>query len=164
MAKGQKYGDELKERAYAEYAICGNCNEVSRKIGVPYSTVKGWINKKPPDELDKLRDEKKKEFIDSAGRIIKKGMDLLNFRLQTALDKEQEISRIIDEIASADPKEISDGVKASIIPKLRAMQVQDIKSIAITVGTIYDKRALAEGDVTERSESGVIILPEIKEE
>lgn len=163
MAKGQKYTDDIKERALAEYATCGNVKETARKLKIPYSTVRGWLDRKEPDELDKVRDEKKREFIEGAWDVVINGTKLENRRIKTALSKEAEFEKIIEEITNMSPKEVPENIKAIIIPKLRMLQVQDLKSIAIAVGTMYDKRALAEGEVTERSESGVVILPEIKE-
>lgn len=88
MAKGKKYSDEIKEQAYLMYATCGNYNEVSRQTGVPVTTIKGWVDKKPPDELDGLRRKKKEEFIDKASDIIDIGLERLR---QDLLDKEKQI-------------------------------------------------------------------------
>lgn len=46
MARGKKYTDEIKEKAYFMYAACGNFNEVSRQLGIPITTIKTWIDKK----------------------------------------------------------------------------------------------------------------------
>lgn len=164
MAKGQKYTDEIKERAIAEYATCGNVKEVARKLKLPYSTVRGWLDNTDRDELDKVRDEKKKEFIARAWEVVINGTKLENRRIKSALEKEAEFEKIIEDITNMDPKEVPENIKAMIIPKLRMLQVQDLKSIAVAVGTMYDKHELASGGVTERSESGVVILPEIKSE
>ena len=82
MARGQKYPDDIKEKAFLLYATCGNYNEVSRELDVPITTIKGWIDKKNPDELDELRKKKKEEFVDKASDIIDKGLRLLKKVLQ----------------------------------------------------------------------------------
>ena len=88
MARGRKYSDAVKEKAYFMYATCGNYNEVSRQLGIPITTIKGWIDKKPPDELDGLRRRKKEEFIDKASEII----DIAAARLKRELlDEEKPI-------------------------------------------------------------------------
>lgn len=81
MARGQKYSDEIKEQAYLLYATCGNYNEVSRQLDVPFSTVKGWIDRKEPDEFDKLRNQKKQEFVDKASELIDLALDRLKSEL-----------------------------------------------------------------------------------
>lgn len=75
--KGRKYSDEVKEKAYAMYAVCGNYEEVSRQIGVPANTIIGWVKNKPPDGYEELRDQKRKEFINSASEIIEIAMERL---------------------------------------------------------------------------------------
>lgn len=90
MARGKKYSDEIKEKAYFMYATSGNINEVSKELGVPYATVAGWLKAKArdaPDEFDKLRDEKKKDFIDRSSELI----DLAFDRLQEKLSGEDDI-------------------------------------------------------------------------
>ena len=90
MARGKKYTDEIKEKAYFMYATSGNINEVSKELGVPYATVAGWLKAKTrdePDEFDKLRDEKKRDFIDRSSELI----DLAFDRLQEKLSGEDDI-------------------------------------------------------------------------
>lgn len=90
MARGKKYTDEIKEKAYFMYATSGNINEVSKELGVPYATVAGWLKAKArdePDEFDKLRDEKKRDFIDRSSELI----DLAFDRLQEKLSGEDDI-------------------------------------------------------------------------
>lgn len=70
MARGKKYTNDYKEQAYLMYATCENFNEVSRRLGVPVTTIKTWIDKKKPDGLDELRTQKKMEFVDKASEII----------------------------------------------------------------------------------------------
>ena len=77
MAKGKQYGEDIKERAYALYAASGNMAEVARTLGVARSCIHRWLKEKPPDELDELRTEKKKEFIEVASDIIRSAMERL---------------------------------------------------------------------------------------
>ena len=68
--RGKKYTDEIKEQAYLMYATCGSYAETARNLGIAKSTVKGWIDKKEPDEFEQLRSQKKMEFADKAGEVI----------------------------------------------------------------------------------------------
>lgn len=83
--RGKKYSDEIKEQAYALYAVSGNIAEVSKAIGVPANTISTWIKNKPPDKFDELRDEKKRDFIKQASEIIDIALD----RLKTELEDEE---------------------------------------------------------------------------
>lgn len=152
MARGKKYPDDIKEKAYLAYATCGNINEVARQLGVPYATVAGWIDKKKgsePDEFEALRQEKKKDFIERSSDVIDKAMSLLDRRFTRALEKEYELDMLIDEIFK--PEEISQKEKEKLVQKIRALQLQDVRAITTAVGTLYDKRALAKGESTENT-------------
>lgn len=155
MARGKKYSDELKEKAYFMYATSGNINEVSKELNVPYATVAGWIKAKArdaPDEFDKLRDEKKKDFIEKSSDIIDKGLGILDRRFDRALNQETELDMIIDEIASSDNDEISPKQKENLIRKIKALELPDVKALTTAIGTLYDKRALAKGESTENTQ------------
>ena len=157
--RGKKYSDEIKEQAYALYAVSGNIAEVSKAIGVPANTISTWIKNKPPDKFDELRDEKKRDFIKQASEIIDKGMILLDQRFERALEHEHELDLIIDQVFTADKDEISQKEKERLVQKIRALQLYDVKAITTAIGTLYDKRALAKGESTDNM-SVQIKLPE----
>lgn len=152
MARGKKYGDDIRELAYALYAVNGNKEETARQIlaqtgvKVASNTIIGWINNRPPDGFEELRAEKKKDFIESANAIIDKGMQIMDRRFTRALEQEQDIDSIID-VVSADG-ELSAKEKEGIVRNLRGLQLHDIKALTTAIGTLYDKRALAQGEST----------------
>lgn len=152
--QGKKYSDEKKEQAYLIYATTGSFAETAKQLGVAKSTVKNWIDAKrenEPDEFEQLRTEKKKDFIDKASEIIEKGLELLDRRMTTALDHENQLDFLIDEIIQSDKEELSQEEKSKLINKIRAIQVQKLGDITTAVGTLYDKRALAKGDSTQNT-------------
>lgn len=149
MASGKKYSDEIKEQAFLLYATCGSYAETARQLGLAKSTVKGWIDKKEPDALEQARTEKRMEFVDKASAIIDKGLKLLDRRINTALEHEDELDALIDEIFSSDKEEISPEEKKMLVSKIRSLQVQKLGEITTAIGTLYDKRALARGESTE---------------
>ena len=85
--RGKKYSDDIKEKAYALYAINGSYAETSRAIGVPHNTIQKWIKEKPPDEFEELRRENKQNFIEQAGEII----DLALQRLKNEISDEDTV-------------------------------------------------------------------------
>lgn len=155
--------DRKKEKAYALYATCGNISEVAKTLKISYSTVRGWINEKPPDKLDKIRNEKKKEFIESANEFIAKGMRLANNKLDRAIQREEEIDRLIEAVSKSPDDEVPQNIKMAVIKNLKTLQIQDIKSLAISIGTIYDKRDIAETSTAEKDGGGVVLMPKIKD-
>lgn len=131
------------------YATCTNFNEVSRQLGVPVTTIKGWIEKKKPDAFDELRTQKKAEFIEKSSEILDKLLLLLDRRVTTALIFEEELDRLLEMISKQN--EISDKEKKTIVMKLKEMQLQKIGELSTVIGTLYDKRALAKGESTENT-------------
>lgn len=84
MARGKKYPDEIKEKAYLMYATCGNIEEVSRALNVPASTLSGWLKAKArdsPDEFEELRNKKKRDFIERSSELIDLAFDKLQDKL-----------------------------------------------------------------------------------
>lgn len=163
MARGQKYPDDIKEKAFLLYATCGNYNEVSRELDVPITTIKGWVDKKNPDELDELRKKKKEEFVDKASDIIDKGLRLLNRRLDRAIEHEDDLDKLIDEIYRTDKEELSQEEKNRLVSKIRSLQIQNMRDITTAIGTLYDKRALAKGDSTDNQSIVIEIKGDAKD-
>lgn len=155
MSRGKKYSDEIKELAYALFAVNGSKQETARQIEektgirVAPNTITEWINKKPPDGYDELRAEKKRGFIESANTIIDKGMQIMDRRFTRALEQEEEIDGLIGIVSDAD--DVSDKEKNDIARKLSALQLHDIKALTTAIGTLYDKRALAQGESTDNT-------------
>lgn len=156
--QGKKYSDDIKEQAYLLYATSGSFAETARQLGVARSTIKGWIDRKKldePDEFERLRTEKKEEFIDKASEIIDKGLKLLDRRINTALEHENELDLLIDEIFRSDKDELSQEEKGRLVNKIKSIQVQKLGEITTAIGTLYDKRALAKGDSTQNTKVSV---------
>lgn len=155
MSRGKKYSDDIKELAYALYAVNGSKQETARQIKektgvtVAANTITDWINKKPPDGFDELREEKKRGFIENANAIIDKGMQIMDRRFTRALEQEEEIDELIGMVSKTD--DMSDKQKDSITRKLSALQLHDIKALTTAIGTLYDKRALAQGESTDNT-------------
>ena len=164
--RGEKYSDEVKEKALALYGTLGNVSAVSKKLKVPYSTVKGWLKSVPEGEVAKVREENKIACARVAGRVAEKLLKLLEKRAEIALKNEEEIEVLINEIYKSPSDEVPEAVKKNVVDKLRKIQVQSVKDIAIAMGTTYDKYVVmtkAQED-EEKAETGVIVLPEIKQE
>ena len=147
--RGKKYPDDVREQAFAMYAVCGSYAETAKKLGVAESTVKTWVKNKKPDGFDELRRKNKRSFVERAGAIIDKGMDLLDRRISTALDFENELAELLSELSTDD--EIPPAQKKAIAQKLSALQIQSIRDLTTAIGTLYDKRALAQGESTENT-------------
>lgn len=67
--QGQRINDKKREEIRAYYASCGNKSETARKFNVAVSSVHKIVNEKA-DDVEELRKQKKKEYIDEAWKVI----------------------------------------------------------------------------------------------
>lgn len=150
MARGKKTKPEDVYKIMALWFTNYNLRETSRELGIPLTTVKEVVDKhKTKPEFEQLRTEKQAEFSQKATEIIEKGLLLLNRRLNRAIESEEELDDLIDEVYFADKDEMSYTEKQAIINKIKNLQVQNIKDITTAIGTLYDKRALSRGEMTQ---------------
>ena len=160
MPRGKKTSPEVIYQIMTSWVITNNYKETARDLGLPYMTVKSIVDKnKDKPEFVKLRNEKMNEFSSRASEIIQKGLTLLNKRLDRAIASEEDLDILIDEIYATDKEELSQDEKNRLITKIKALQLQDIKAITTAIGTLYDKKALADGKATDNV-SVSIKLPE----
>lgn len=166
MRKQCTYGAEVKEQAFALLSSGMICSQVAKELNLPYTTVKTWEKKwenesvtENDEEVTKnlvaIRNAKKEEFARNAWNIIDKANELLMRRIQRALECEDEIDSLIDEVMDADKEEMSDASKKAVLGKLRTIKVEDMREITTVIGTIYDKQALVNKEATEIVEGGI---------
>ncbi len=130
MARGKKTSDQKKEEVKAVLYINPNATgkEIAQITKLPERTaydLRDKVINEDADTFAALRNKKKEEFIDEAWNVVTKIM----------LTADKKIDMLL-----RDPESLS---KANI------------RDIAIALGTIYDKQALAAGEptnITERQE------------
>ena len=123
--------------------------------------LKDEKKEKEPDEFEQLRTQKKIDFIEKSSDIIDKALFLLEKRITTAIEKEEELEMLLDEV-SVD-SEMSAQQKQSLFSKIKSLELQKLGEITTAIGTLYDKRALAKGENTDSTKI-TIELPEGFEE
>ncbi len=162
MAQGKRYSDEIKEKALALLAVYdNNALKVAKELGLPYSSVANWkYDKKKEEELGKseqeleqLRQDNKKQFINNAWDIISKAQNLLERRLNRAIECEDEIDRLIDELIEDD--DLGEQQRKAILSKLKSLKLEDTRELSTVLGTLYDKQALANKEATSIVEGNI---------
>lgn len=146
-----------------EYATTRNNSETARTFGMAESTIRKVIKDNP--EEYKLCEQKvkgelqaeailfKQEFMRRAEESIKKAIDLSNQRLELALVSHEKFDDRIDDIMAAmreggaDYASICDMVKS-----LASVMSVPLKDLSTFIGTLYDKRSLANGEATCRTD------------
>ena len=195
MAKGKKYNDDIKEKAFALLACNNNAQVVADKLGLPYTTVKTWEKnwirqaqerearqralQETPQGADKaegaptnpvtkstkfedeslieLRKKKKEEFIEDAWGLIGKIRSLLERRLDRALDSEDVLDELVEEITKLDHKQLTDSQRKALYLKMSSIKIESVKELAVVLGTLYDKQALANKEATAIVEGNIAV-------
>lgn len=164
MAKGKKYNDDIKEKAFALLAVNNSLSYVAEQLGLPRSTVKSWkesYDKKAEesgeDTIAKLRQKKKEEFVEDAWGLIGKIRTLLERRLDRAIGSEDVLDELVKEITELDNKQLTDAQRKALYSKMHSIKVESVKELAIVLGTLYDKQALANKEATSIVEGNVVV-------
>ena len=182
MARGKKYNDDIKEKAFALLAVSNNVQYVADELGLKYSTVKTWekqflakskeLDEKQgenpegggetltnSDELDlvKLRKKKKEEFVNDSWSLIGKIKTLLERRLDRAIGSEDVIDELLDEILQLDHKDLTEPQRKALYSRIAAIKIENVKELAVVLGTLYDKQALANKEATSIVDNNVTI-------
>lgn len=162
MARGKKYNDDIKEKAFAMLAINNNVADVAEQLGVPRTTVKSWKEAYDREAVEngektiaEIRQKNKERFVDDAWRLIGKVQSVLERRIDRAIESEDTIDSVVDGIKT--DKEKSSGQKSALLSKLGEIKVESVKELAIVLGTLYDKQALANKEATSIIEGNVSV-------
>lgn len=158
MAKGKKTDSETIYKVMLSYITTRNYSETGRQLNLPESTVRKIIDdNKDKEDFAILCEQKRDEFVEKADKIIYKATELLERRLDTALESQDEIEEMIQEVYNAPDDEIKGAKKKAMVNKLSRLQLNALNEITTALGTIYDKRALAKGDPTSNEKFEVNI-------
>lgn len=161
--RGKKYNDDVRERALAMLAVNNSISYVAREMGLPRSTLVSWTvsadkeaRESGGDTLEDLREQRKERFINSAWDSIDLSMELIHSRLERAVQAEEKLDAIIDRLSAADlpPKELRAAVK-----ELNALKVEDLRTLVVVLGTLYDKQALASKEATAIIDGSMKLTP-----
>jgi transposase len=145
MAKGKKFNDDIKEKALAMLATNNNTREVAKTLGIKESTLRTWRSNPNNDEFAKLRQKKKKEFVEDAWRNIELAQEILSRRLERAVAHEVTLDLMLEETL----KETTGAdAKKAIRNKFSTITLEDVGKISTILGTLYDKQALAVDEPT----------------
>lgn len=148
--RGKKTSPDVVYQVMALWFTNYNMRETARTLNMPLSTVKEIVDKnKNAEQFEELRTQTEKAFAQKTTEIIEKGLLLLNKRLNRAIEHEEDLDELIDEIWDVDDEEMSYKEKDKLVNKVKTLQLQNIKDITTAIGTLYDKRALSRGEMTQ---------------
>lgn len=154
MARGQKYNDDIKERAFALVASNNSISAVARELGVPRTTVKGWLNAQSDSDKkrrEEIHEANKDKFAQDAWITIHKGNQILKRRFERAADNEAELDLLLAKFMECKDSLSAEQTKA-LIRQFGEIKLLDVGKIAVVLGTLYDKQALIAKEATARVE------------
>ena len=164
MPRGKKTDNETIYKIMVSMFSTNNFAETAKQLNIPATTVeKIYKENKGKDEFVELCAIKKDEFVETATRIINKATTLLERRLETALNNQDELEEIIDQVWQMDKKDYNETKKKAIVNKISKMQLNSLSEITTALGTIYDKRNLAEGKSTVNTDINIKMDKKVEE-
>jgi len=128
MARGKRTPENKTEQVRAVLMVNPDATgkEISKIVKIPERTaydIRNQVIKEGEDTFAELRNKKKEEFIMEAWEIVKKALLAADMKIDTLINDAESLKKA------------------------------NIRDIAIALGTIYDKQALASGEPTQISES-----------
>ena len=147
MAQGSKYTDEQREQALA-MLITMSFKEVSSSLNIPERTLRDWKEneEKINPEFAELRNEKKKQFVESSWRIIEKANKLIEKKIDRALSAEEDIDKIMKKAKGNESLDKDDIV--ALTKNINKLNIENIGQVSTVIGTLYDKQALINKEAT----------------
>jgi transposase-like protein len=140
--KGKRISDEKREKVIALYSAGESYSDISKVTKVSKTSVSSIVKayrESNPDELERVRLEKRTELVEEAADVVRDLYSLLGRRVKTLLEHEDKLDDIIDSIAEYDG---SDKFKNGLINKISGLLSPKLTEITIAMGTAYDKWVL----------------------
>ena len=149
MARGKKYSDEVKETVKAMCAVNVPVKEISEKTGVPENTIYDWMNNsfKKDDKFKKVRDENKEKIINESWKGVKAAIDVMNRKINRALDAEKAAEKIIKKLLNGEKMDDEELNRAKI--KLELASAVTLGDVTRSYGVMVDKINLLSGEPTQ---------------
>ncbi len=151
MPRGVKTDSQMIANIMASYALTNSYNATAKELGISDSTVKKIIMENQ-EEFGKVQEQKKEEFSSKASKIVDKALELLDRRFDKALNSEEKLEELIDIVMYEDDPDAEEKLtykqKLDIAKKLSRIELNSLSEITTSMGTLYDKMRLANGQST----------------
>lgn len=159
MAMKKKRTTEARKKEFFKlWVYYGSTIKASTELGINPSTARNWIadlSEEEKEYIEQCKNEYAQHFSKEADEIIRKGLIIINRQFGRALECEEELDSMIEEITK-DP-DTDFGEKKALISKISRLKCENFKDISTTVATMYDKKALSEGKATQNTSFDVNI-------
>jgi transposase-like protein len=145
----KKYSEELRAECIQEYIQGQNQEDIAHRHNVPRSTIGVWIRETEKngeaDCIAKARAERTANFITRSKNAVDLLLELILKQTKTALENQDELQQALDLLQKED---MSQTERQRLARKIGNIAAPGMRDLAIALGTIYDKGALASGEAT----------------
>lgn len=141
------WAEAEKEEALAVYVLTGNMSKAAAAVGATVNTFKRWLVAADKDvpKVKEAREEARTRFIREAWETVFKGITVGNTMMSFVLENGDKIDKAFEAVANAD---IDEREKSDLLKVMASLTKIPLRDLAIYVGTVYDKIALATGQPT----------------
>ncbi|MFZ5754066.1 MAG: hypothetical protein ACOY3J_07470 [Bacillota bacterium] len=149
MGSKNKVDDKTIEKIKALLATGKAKNAVARELGISWATVDKY-SQENADEIEDLREQKRREFINEAWEDIKAAMFLGRQKIRLATVTLENFQQTIDKLVELLEKNEETNGKdiIELIKAISSVTSIPLSHISTYFGTLYDKQALANGEPT----------------
>lgn len=67
------------------------------------------------------------------------------------------LDELVEEIAQLDHKQLTDSQRKALYLKMSSIKIESVKELAVVLGTLYDKQALANKEATAIVEGNIAV-------
>ena len=146
---GKKLSLNERYNIMATHAVLGNLRETARRLGLAESTVRKIVGECVDDErYAQMCAIARKKFELQSSDIVNKGTELLLRRLDRALEDEDTLDKLIEEVSRNSELGGSQASKRALINKIKDLEMQSVGDITRAVNMAHEKRALELGEAT----------------
>lgn len=128
-----------------------NFLKCERELGISDATLnRWWSSKKDDEEFEQIREQYKKDFVNEAWKGIRMSQELMNKRVQRALEREKELDNLMLEILqnTGRGKEYTKEESKELISTLKVIKAENAQHVVNYMGVSMDKLRLLQGEPT----------------
>lgn len=140
------------EKIKADSQVYTSVNYIANRNNVSWETVKR-IQEEYEDEIEKYRDEKKKEFADRAWESIQDALKIGDKKLKLTLEHSEDLEGVINKLLGlCKSGAVEFNQVKPLIKTLSSLADYSLRDISTFIGTLVDKHELITGEPTERTQ------------
>lgn len=147
--RGRKYSEKQRSMVREMLAMGYSIREISVKVKIPESTIRSWktaLISEAPEELAKVRAEKRAELAGAVWEDAILAEKLLSMRLSRAIKLEDGLDALIGIVMTASEDELDPETRRNILKSLQAMRFDRPGDITQVFGVMVDKHYKLVGD------------------